>query len=128
MKTSSTPDKVPVARSTEDPPASPEVTCDTCGLALLHQVELLSHLQAAHYHLFPAKLAGHFFSSGECVQCPGTRGETSAIQLEHLGAAHLGFSRLLRHGPRWLEARGLGARPADLTLYRELAGAPASRV
>ena len=80
----------------------------------------MRHLQADHYDVYITELLAIFFTNGsnKCRQC-GTKCMEEVEMVDHLGETHLGFGRLVRHGPKWLEERGFPGGP-DLHLYENL--------
>ena len=110
-------------RQPQNPPPSTNPSpphCSSCGISQASRAELLRHLQADHYDLYITELLDIFYSSGStlCRQC-GSKSLEEVEKVNHLAENHLGFGRLVRHGPKWLEERGYPAGP-DLHLYQNL--------
>ena len=80
----------------------------------------MRHLQADHYDVYITELLAIFFTNGssKCRQC-GAKCMEEVEMVDHLAETHLGFGRLVRHGPKWLEERGFPGGP-DLHLYQNL--------
>lgn len=124
--------RTPSSKEQEQPPQTPPPPppaaaaspgpphCSSCGISQASRAELLRHLQADHYDLYITELLAIFFSSGSssCRQC-GSKSLEEMEMVNHLAENHLGFGRLVRHGPKWLEERGHPAGP-DLHLYQNL--------
>lgn len=122
--------------SPSQPPAPPPAPvpaggrpCSSCGDNFPTTAALLRHLQAQHYSLFVTELVRVFFptsttsspssSPTSCVQC-SVYCPTPELRVAHLSSSHLAFSRLVRHGARWLEERGLVASHQHKNMWAKL--------
>ena len=106
--------------SAPNPGNAPPPQCPSCRTSNTSRAELLRHLQADHYDVYITELLAIFFTNGsnKCRQC-GTKCMEEVEMVDHLAETHLGFGRLVRHGPKWLEERGFPGGP-DLHLYQNL--------